>query len=236
MKLKLKTFGLVVVLTMAASAVAASGAQAAAKFMTQEGAAKNVNAELVGQAVNIFHSFTVEDEKKATKKLVCETATFATSGEIGFPREEVTLLPTYGKCKFNGVANVTADLNGCDYDLLNNIFAGGAWHGDLSLTCPVGKSIQFTISIEGKVACTLTVLPKEKVAGVTIENIATTGVPPTGGDLLVKTKNVGFEAIYDPEILNGCTTFGTGKGTAAYEGETTLQAKHLGNLVDLTME
>ncbi len=235
MNAKIRILGLLALMALATSAISASSAQAASKFMTQEGVAKNVNAEVLGEAVNIFHSFTIEDEKKATKKLVCETAQFASVGEIGFPREAVTVLPTYGKCKFNGVENVKVDLNGCDYLFNNFIPAGGAWHGELALECPTGKAIEFTLTKE-VLACTLTIQPKAKIAGLTIENIATTGTPPTGGDLRLNTKVVGFEAVYDPEILGGCGSFGTGKGTASYEGESTVQAKHKGALVDLTME
>jgi hypothetical protein len=236
MKAKINLLGLLLVTALAMSAIAASGAQATAKFMTQEGLAKNVNAEVVSQAVNIAHTFTIKDEKGAEQKLSCNMANLTSGGEIGFPREEVTLTPSYGECTIKGAEKVAVDINGCDYVFDNFIPAGGTWHGDLGVKCPAGKVIEFTLSKEGKLACTLTLLEKASVAGLTIENIATSGAPPTGGDLRLSTTVGGLATIYDPMILNGCVAFGVGKGTATYTGESTVQAKRKGALVDLTME
>jgi hypothetical protein len=227
---KLGALGLALVAVLVMSAVAASAAQAASKFMT----AGNVAATLSGEQVEgEKYIFTVEPSLGVKGELKCTTAKFSGTMAAG-AQETLTITPNFEKCNINGIALVF-DLNGC-----NNLFHGftetsaGTFHGLADLVCPAGKHVELTVRETETTICTVTVFPK-----VNLGNIEVTNMAGTPADITLKLEVGGIEYEFDPNVAGGCAPFPTGTKFAngTYTGNTTVTAKNsLGTAVGLTME
>jgi hypothetical protein len=98
------------------------------------------------------------------------------TGSLSAASESITITPSYGGCTGNSGTTVTVDVNGCRYVTV----VTGTGTATLTLQCPVGKSIEWTIWETGKVhsetrLCTLNLPPQGPISGLTFSNNAGPG-------------------------------------------------------------
>lgn len=89
-------------------------------------------------------------------------------GELTGEAGELTLTPTYGRCKL-GAKEVHVNNNGCDYRLhANNAMAEDEVAGTMDVICPAGSAIDFEIT--SMPICHLTIPEQFGLSALTFTN------------------------------------------------------------------
>lgn len=211
----IKALGLAFVAIFAMSAVVASAAQANA-FMSEGNVTAAISAD---QIKGEDHVFTVEGNK-----VECETAHFATAGEVSSPTGSITVHPSYSGCTAFSFVGASVTTTGCDYTLgVGSIIETGKYNGKLNLTCSGSSKIVISAG-----TCEATVSgPQEFGSGITYTNAgaAVTVAANVSGIKTNKTKD-GFL----------CPFKGTGEVNGTYTGNTSATGKHGVENVNITVE
>jgi hypothetical protein len=212
----IKVFGLALVAVFAMSAVVASAASANA-FMSEG----NVTAAITANQIKgEDHVFSVEGNK-----VECETAKFATSGEVASPTGEITVHPTYSGCTAFSFVGASVTTTGCDYTLkVGGLIETGKYNGKLNLTCSGSNKIVISAG-----PCEATVSgPQEFNSGITYTNAA-------GGAVTVGANVSGIKTNKTKDGFL-CPFKGTGETTGTYTGGTNATGTHSGAAVNITVE
>lgn len=131
---KFKALGLTLVAMFAMSALSASAASAA-EFRHEGGSDAKVTASNLNQGAHVFTAGLIGS-------ISCSTATFTGTEFLSSPQPTVEVSPSYSGCTFLGVGNVKVNMEGCEYRF-NTPTGSGPYSGSVTITCPVGKKINF---------------------------------------------------------------------------------------------
>lgn len=167
----LRISGLALVIALALSGVAASGASASpAVFTANVGAGETAvgTGQLIGTGSMTLNGL----------KLTCSTA--VGSGEAltkGPESKEIRIVPTYSGCHvvvagLTKLATITT--NGCTY-LSTATVNAGVYTAPVTLECPIGKQMEVHIynaaGSEATTLCTYDAKPQGPITGITLTNI-----------------------------------------------------------------
>jgi hypothetical protein len=202
---KFKALGLTLVAMFAMSALSASAASAA-EFRHEGGEDAKVTASNAGEGAHVFTAGLIGN-------ISCSTATFTGTAFVTSPQATVEVSPTYSGCTFLGVSNVKVNMEGCEYQF-NTPTGSGPYSGSVTITCPVGKKINFEAS-----GCKVEVGP-QTVSSVSYTNLAG---PPKA--VTVKSNVTGIT--YTGSALcpgaQGTHSNGTYSGSAISRAENTAE-------------
>src|ERR1700755_738377 len=218
----LKFLGLAVVAALAMSAMVASAASAdtlntGGSSVTVTGAQEK---HKEGEK-EVFDKFKVDGGT-----VECETATYtgtATSGAT-----TITVSPTYGGCKFTGLAT-TIDTTGCSYVFHVPATAGGTT-GTVDVSCTAGNEITATVLPGATPRCIIHITTQSGLGTVTYKNIGS-------GTTAEVTVSVNISSIKYSQTagtgVGACatadsTTNGVYEGAATVTGETDGGSTHVG--------
>jgi hypothetical protein len=216
----LKALGLALFAVFALSAMAATTASAAQEEVSLTPA--EYPATITGTVDPITEATTHYFETSGGVKLECEQVAFdATIKEKGVGDTNVTVTPTYAKCKSTAGNLATVTMEGCDYVFHGGETdgAGGFKNGTVDLVCPTGVTgpvihVYVSATSEAEELCTLTVWNFTNKTGNTAVNVA--GSP---NDVTMTTNVTGINV-----TRHGSVACGKATQTAIYKGGTTLKA------------
>lgn len=213
---KLRLLGLVLASIAAVNAVGAVAASAKVGEFT----ATNYEALLDGTKVKGEpNTLTI-----GAYEVACESSTF--SARLKKASTQLTVTPSYSNCQAAGLA-VTAISNGCAYVFQLGEGNGDSWPSTVDIECPVGKSFEVRVFVEGDPgpeACKFQIPEQKGRSGQTwIDHTATGTIELTGK----------FESLaYKQEGLCGKKEgIAVRDITALFEG-TTLEGKANGLVID----
>jgi hypothetical protein len=213
---RFKTIGIAFLAMFAVSAVMASAA-GAASFMTEGNVTARIEAS---QATK--HVFTIEGSK-----VECETATFASEGEIASPAASVLVNPTYSGCTAFGFVGATVKTEGCHYVVTptNNV-SPDTWNAHLNVLCTGTSKIVITAG-----TCEVTVGSQNELGKVHLTDVTT----PTPKTITLLAEVAGIKAT---KVKDGflCPLNGTGETTGTYTGTANVKAFHGSTQVGVTVE
>jgi len=156
----LKALGLALVAVFAMSAVMASAASAEStfKFKLEGTPTKLTGKQHAGDDIFNTHTGTIS----------CSEVTYV-GEQIGTEVTEITLTPSFSKCKAFGLFNVPITTNECKYTFKPGTKTGTEFTGSVSIVCPAGKVIE--VEAPG---CKVTYGSQSNLGGVEYTNIGTT--------------------------------------------------------------
>ncbi|MEZ5076454.1 MAG: hypothetical protein R2725_03315 [Solirubrobacterales bacterium] len=192
-------------LALALAALLACGALLAASASANVFTAEAESVEVVGsQTEEGQHVFSVEGSKAQ-----CESAYFATEGEIAVPTETAELHPEFSGCIVFGFINVPIQTTGCNLVFHAGTVAteGETFDGSVDLICTPGNVVTITAG-----TCAIQLDTQEGLGGIRYEN-------QTGGEVLVEA-NVSGIAVNKTKDGLPCPLGGTGETTGNYTGYT----------------
>ena len=161
----IKALGLTLAAVFALSAVAASMASAEAFHFGSTVDHTVLTGSQVGEDVFTVHGGTVK----------CSTASYAGTVEsVTTKTTEVTITPTYGGCKFAGIANsATIDMNTCDFLFTAKTKEGANYEGAGHLKCTTpGDTVTVTVVIGGVTKCIIHIPEQSFTSGITYSNVS----------------------------------------------------------------
>ena len=212
---KLKVLGLALVAAFAMSAVAASVATAEAFHFGSEVEHTVITGSQVTEDVFTVHGGTVK----------CSTATYA-GGTINSANKnstEITINPTYGGCRFAGIADsATIDMNSCDYLFTpKTTDAGPVYTGEVHIKCKTqGDTITVTVVIGGVTKC-IVHIPEQSLSGITYTNVNPGGGAKT--HLLVDVNITGIKYSQTEGTGGGKCETKDNTTTGTYVGQATIK-------------
>ncbi|MEZ5076453.1 MAG: hypothetical protein R2725_03310 [Solirubrobacterales bacterium] len=192
--------GLALVAALAFGAVLASAASA--NEFTAEAESVEVTAD---QTEEGQHVFSVEGSE-----VKCNTAHFATEGEVAAPAESLEVHPEYGGCTAFGFVGSTIDTEGCNYVLNagSTKTSGDTYDGNIDLICSESAVIKVTAG-----TCEAQIGSQEGLTEIMYTNL-------TGSGEVEVEANVTGIAVNKTKDGFLCPLSGTGEATGTYTGDT----------------